>query len=138
MENDKEVYLVPKEQPLANKLYIVVRQDLRRAYQIPQSIHAKDEFTHKYPLLEKKWHEESNTLAVLGVDDTSKLLQLVDELQAAGLKHALFYEPDVEQYTSVAIEPGLVAAELLRELKPAGYNHKKKNKRRRRRYRPEP
>lgn len=129
MKTEKEN--VQTEKPM-DKMYIIVRQDLSRAYQIPQSIHAKDEFTHKYPEIEKKWHEESNTLAVLGVANENELFQLVGNIHAAGLKFALFFEPDIDEHTAVAVEPGPVSAELFVELKPAGYNHKKRRKRRRR------
>jgi len=122
-----------EERKSISRMYIIVRQDLRRAYQIPQSVHAKDEFTHKYPKIEKKWYNESKTLACLGVENEESLLQLVDKVQAATLKHALFFEPDISQYTAVAVEPGSSAAELLANLKPAGYNYKKKRKKRRRR-----
>lgn len=128
MENEEE-----RREPV-EKMYVIVRQDLRSAYQIPQSIHAKDEFTHKYPEIEKKWHESSNTLAVLGVEDEDELLKLVGQVQRAGLKFALFFEPDIQKYTAVAVEPGVASSELLRDLKPAGYRKKKKKNRRRRRY----
>lgn len=132
MKNEEESLLVP-ERP--DKMYVIVRQDLSRAYQIPQSIHAKDEFTHKYPKIEKKWHEESNTLAVLGVEDKEELLELVGKIHVAKLKFALFFEPDIDEHTAVAVEPGPRASELLAHLKPAGYNRKKRRRRRRRKRR---
>jgi len=45
------------------------------------------------------------------------------------LRVALFYEPDVDAYTALAIEPGEASAELLRGLRPAGVSRKKRRRR---------
>lgn len=117
--------------PYISKMYIVVRQDLNAGYQLPQAIHAKDEFTHDWPETEKKWYKESNTLVVLGVADEDELLQLDVAVRAQGLKAALFYEPDVDAYTALAVEPSEKSAKLLRDLRPAGTGSGRKCRRRR-------
>jgi len=118
------------EQPIG-KMYIIVRQDISPGYQLPQAIHAKDEFTHIYPETEGKWYRDSNTLVVLGVADEDELRHLDDAARSLDLRVALFYEPDVDAYTALAIEPGEASAELLRDLRPAGTSSKKRRRRRR-------
>lgn len=107
------------------KLYVIVRQDLSPGYQIPQAIHAKDEFTHKYPEVEQEWFTSSNTIVVLGVADEDELFQVVGRVQREKLKFALFFEPDIQEYTSVAVEPGQKTSEILQNLKPAGKGMKR-------------
>jgi peptidyl-tRNA hydrolase len=102
-----------------SRMYVLVRQDIDPGYQIPQSIHAKDAFTHDYPEIENRWYKESNTLVVLGVKDEEELLFWTSRAKQENLKTSLFYEPDVDQYTALAIEPGNRTTELLKTLKPA-------------------
>ena len=116
-----------------SKMYIVVRQDLNAGYQLPQAIHAKDEFTHNFPEIEGKWYKESNTMVVLGVANEDELLRLDDAARELELRAAIFYEPDIETYTALAIEPGEKSAKLLCGLRPAGIGSGKSHKRRRRR-----
>jgi len=107
-----------------SKMYVVVRQDITPGYQLPQSIHAKDKFTHEFPEIEKAWYQSSNTLAVLGVDNEDELLKLVGLVQKEKLKFSLFFEPDINEYTAVAIEPGQKTSDLLKNLIPAGRKYK--------------
>lgn len=112
------------EKPIM-KMYVLVRQDITPGYQIAQSIHAKDKFTHDYPKAEEKWYISSNTIVVLGVADEDEL-KLFDFLaQHQGLKRSMFYEPDIDQYTALAIEPGEETAKLVARLHTAGKGYKK-------------
>lgn len=42
---------------------------------------------------------------LLAVKDEKELLSITNKLWRAGVKFSQFYEPDVEEYTSIATEP---------------------------------
>lgn len=106
------------EQPIM-KMYILVRQDISPGYQIAQSVHAKDQFTHEFPKEENKWYQESNTIVVLGVPNEDALKAYAYLADSQGLKHSMFYEPDIDEHTALAIEPGEAAAKLCANLRIA-------------------
>ena len=101
-------------------MYILVRQDISPGYQLAQSIHAKDQFTHEYPDRENEWYTNSNTIVVLGVKNEAALKAFAYLAESHNLKCSLFYEPDVDEFTALAIEPGEASARLVSRLKPAG------------------
>jgi len=107
------------------KMYVLVRQDISPGYQIAQSIHAKDQFTHDFPEEERKWYTNSNTIVVLGVKNEAALKAFVCLTESQGLRHSLFYEPDINQYTALTIEPSEATAKLCANLKVAGRGYKK-------------
>ena len=72
-------------------------------------------------------------MVVLGVANEDELLRLDDAARELELRAAIFYEPDIETYTALAIEPGEKSAKLLCDLRPAGTGSGKSRKRRRRR-----
>jgi peptidyl-tRNA hydrolase len=108
-----------------SKMYVVVRQDIDPGYQIPQSIHAKDKFTHEYPECENRWYNDSNTIVVLGIENEDELLKLAGLCKKVKLRYSIFFEPDINEYTAIAIEPGQATAEMLRSLIPAGRQYRK-------------
>lgn len=108
-----------------SKMYILVRQDLSSGYQLPQSIHAKDQFTHEYPDIENRWYTKSNTIVVLGVKNEHALKAFAYLADSQGLKHSMFYEPDIDEYTALAIEPSEQTSKLVSNLKPAGRDYQK-------------
>jgi peptidyl-tRNA hydrolase len=112
-----------EEQPVS-KMYVLVRQDITPGYQIAQSIHAKDQFTHEHPETENKWYKESNTIVVLGVANQEVLYMFANLAQDVGLRHSLFYEPDIDEHTALAIEPGSASAELVSTLRSAGKGYR--------------
>lgn len=112
------------EKPIS-RMYVLVRQDITPGYQIAQSIHAKDQFTHEYPEVENKWYNESNTIVVLGVSDEHALKAFAFLAESQGLKHSMFYEPDIDEYTALAIEPGEATANLCSRLKTASKGYQK-------------
>lgn len=115
--------MFPENPPF--KLYVLVRQDLNPGYQIAQSIHAKDQFTHIFPSIERKWYFESNTIVVLGVRNEQELNAFSFLAKENGLAYSLFFEPDINENTALAIEPGEITTEIVQNLRPAirGYKH---------------
>ena len=110
---------------LVSKMYVVVRQDIDLGYQIPQSIHAKDKFTHDFPECEHRWYNDSNTIVVLGIENEDELLKLAGLSRLEGLRFSIFFEPDINEYTAIAIEPGAATANMLKTLIPAGRQYRK-------------
>jgi len=114
-------------------MYIVVREDISPGYQLAQSIHAKDQFTHEHKNIEQDWYVRSNTIAVLAVENEEYLLQIAEMAKDQKLAFSLFFEPDIQAYTAIAIEPCDKTTEMLKELKTAGKRSKKHHKRRNKR-----
>ena len=107
----------PSIPPQLPRLYVLVRGDLPPGYQIAQAIHAKDEFTHTYRDREKEWRETSNTIVVLNVPCKHSLLEYVEKASAAGVKNAVFREPDLDgEATAAAFEPSPQTSELFKGL----------------------
>lgn len=103
-----------------NKLYVVVREDLSSGYQIAQAIHAKDLFTHEHSAIETEWYKNSNTIVVLNVKHEKELFFLVDKLKEKSIKYSLFWEPDINEHTALAIQPGEETSLLLKDFRSAG------------------
>ena len=97
-----------KELPVINnhKLITVTRRDLTPGYQSVQSSHAIVNFAIHHPDLFKQWHEQSNYLAQLSVENLSQLSLLCSKLDDKGILYVPFYEPDLDnQLTAICIEP---------------------------------
>lgn len=110
--------LNPSKAPVTadKRLYVVVRNDLLPGLQISQSIHAKDDFTHEYPVEEKRWRDTSNTIIVLsGTSD--QLYSVISKALTHDVKYSRFKEPDLNnQVTAVALEPGEKTVEIVKGL----------------------
>ena len=101
----------------AEKLYVVVREDLPPGSQAVQSIHAFRQFVKEFPDLEGTWFDMSNHLALLSVQDEDGLFRLISKALSKGLRYAGFHEPDLgNSLTAVAFEPGGRSKRLLRKL----------------------
>lgn len=74
-------------------------------YQTVQSAHVVAEFADIYPDLFRAWKHGTNSLICLAVKDQNELEQLCKTLTNKQVKYVKFFEPDVEQYTAIAIEP---------------------------------
>lgn len=105
---------------MAEKLYVVVREDLPPGPQAVQAMHAFRQFAKEFPGLEREWFDSSNHLALLSVRDEDALRGLVAEASVHRIRHAGFCEPDLgDALTAVAFEPGRVSRRLLRNLELA-------------------
>lgn len=103
---------------MAEKLYVVVREDLAPGPQAVQAMHAFRQFQELHGDLERSWFRRSNHIAFLSVRDEAALRGLVDKALTDGFRHAGFNEPDLGgALTAVAFEPG--AKRILRRLPPA-------------------
>lgn len=90
-------------------------------YQAAQSLHAMTEFFLEHPDVTKDWHDNSNYIAVLAVDNEEKLIKLYQKAKARGVKCSCFYEPDMDdQLTAIVLEPGLDSKRLSGHIKLMG------------------
>ena len=100
---------------MAEKIYVVTRQDLSPGQQAVQAAHALTEFLVEHPEVASQWHTTSNTLALLAVQNEEILRRLKSKARQRKLKHSAFFEPDQDNaMTAVAFEP--CAKALVREL----------------------
>jgi len=84
---------------------MVTRRDLHPGVQASQLVHANSEFAVEYPVQFLNWHDTSNYVALLSVEDEQSLINLANKLRSRGLSVSLFQEPDLNnQYTSLAVE----------------------------------
>lgn len=68
--------------------------------------HALQEFNVLYPEEAGAWHDASNTIAFLGVDNETQLKVLVGKAKQSGVSVATFHEPDRDnELTAIAIAP---------------------------------
>jgi peptidyl-tRNA hydrolase len=99
---------------------VVTRADLNHGYQIVQSAHSVADFAVQHPEIFKDWHEQSNSLICLAVPDLNELHKFIDKCKEKDIKYTEFYEPDVNQITSVCLEPSDKARKITSSLKLAG------------------
>ena len=105
---------------MAEKLYVVVREDLPPGPQAIQAMHAARQFLEKFPRLEQEWFDTSNHLALLSVRDEGALRGLASRASIHRIRHTGFHEPDLgDTLTAVAFEPGRASRRLLRDLELA-------------------
>ena len=83
------------------KAYVIVRSDLTRGYQIVQSCHAVAEHELLFPE-----SMSGRTMVVLGVPNGLLLTLLYNHItKVVGMQATLFFEPDIEEWTAMAVSP---------------------------------
>ena len=86
-----------------DRLYVIVDENLHLGLKCAQSCHALRQFVAEHPEIDQQWHEESNNLVVLQVENLSELADLLDE---EGYAISRFHEPDLgNALTAIAVEP---------------------------------
>lgn len=115
-----------------SRLITVTREDLTAGYQTAQTGHSIAKFAYDYPEIFKEWYEKSSYLICLAVKNEEELIKLRNSLKNKEIKYSKFYEPDVDEITSIAIEPSEIADKLTSNLPTANKNSgkikKKQNK----------
>lgn len=84
------------------KLIVITRSDISPGYQAVQSTHSIADFAFKYPEEFKKWKSESNSIICLSVKNELELKKLYEKYNQE-TPSVIFFEPDVDQYTSVCL-----------------------------------
>ena len=85
------------------KLITIVRSDLHTdGYLIPQTAHALADFAYEFPHEFREWKATSNSLVCLSCKNQEELIKLYKKfsLLTPTIK---FYEPDVDEWTSLCL-----------------------------------
>lgn len=102
------------------KLYVVVRGDLKPGLMLAQSCHAAVGFRHEHEDVAKQWIEESNYIVVLSVKNEDELYSLICKAKTLNIKVSIFREPDINnEITAIALAPGEKTKEICSKLKLA-------------------
>lgn len=88
------------ETETVEKCYVVVRSDISHGYQIVQSCHAVAEHEKQFP-----GSMSGRTMIVLSVPNETILILIGKHLMKYGTDVTTFWEPDVSEYTAMAISP---------------------------------
>jgi len=74
-------------------------------YQVCQTAHAVAQFAHDHPKTFKFWYEDNQSLVSLGIKNEDKLSALYEKIKEQFPDTIIqkFYEPDVEEYTSICL-----------------------------------
>ena len=101
-------------------MYVVVRADICGGYQVAQSCHAAIQYVMDHPEQSRIWHETSDYIVVLNIENEEKLKELMQKAIEKKINFSSYKEPDLEnQYTAVAFEPSKKSKSLCRGLKLA-------------------
>lgn len=81
-------------------IYLFIRNDLTHPQQIIQSAHATE-------MVAKHLTPDSDVchMVLVGCTDVLELESIAADLDFDGIKHKMFYEPDIGQYTAIATFP---------------------------------
>lgn len=101
-----------------DKLVVVTRRDLSVGQQAVQSAHALIDFTFEHPDRAGPWHNNSNYLVLVTVENEQELTDVIEKCQEKFLDYTVFREPDIGNLiTAVAIEPSPVTQKLISKFK---------------------
>lgn len=85
------------------KLIVITRRDLIPAAQSVQSSHAAIKYTFEFPNHAKTWHDESQYLINLSVENEKSLQDVIDKLYQDNISFSEFREPDMDhELTAIA------------------------------------
>ena len=84
------------------KLVVITRSDISEGYQVVQSTHSVADFASEYPETFSKWKEGSNSIICLSVKDEFQLQKLYHKYRDL-TDTVIFFEPDVDEFTSVCL-----------------------------------
>lgn len=87
---------------IESKLIVITREDITPGYQCVQSGHAIADFSYQHPEIFKKWKLESNSIICLSAKSEQHLLQLFHKYSEI-TPTTKFYEPDIDQWTSLCL-----------------------------------
>ena len=111
---------------IQDKLYIITRNDISPGYQAAQAIHGAIEFVLTYPELTKNWHDISNYIVVLGLNNKYELFNLYNKAINKDIKCVKFIEPDLnDEITSIVLEPGINSKRLCSNIKLLGKQYQR-------------
>ena len=83
------------------KLVVITRADISAGYQVVQSNHAVADFAHEHPETFASWKGDSNSIC-LSATSEEHLLRLYEKYKRI-TPATIFFEPDVNAYTSLCL-----------------------------------
>jgi peptidyl-tRNA hydrolase len=103
-----------------DKLYIIVRNDLRPGQQMAQSLHAAFHFYHDHSQIAKNWIEASDFICSLQVPNEDELYYLIRRAELDEIPITIYRESDLDDtITAIALAPGERTRRLCMGLKLA-------------------
>ena len=81
---------------------VITRSDLSQGYQCVQSVHSLADFAHQHPYHFDKWKNDSNSIICLSVKSEKELHKFYYKF-AHLTPTVKFFEPDVNEYTSLCL-----------------------------------
>ena len=84
------------------KLIIITRSDISNGYQVVQSTHSIADFAFEFSKTFSKWKLESNSIICLSVKNEFELQKLYHKYKEL-TDAVIFFEPDVDEFTSVCL-----------------------------------
>jgi hypothetical protein len=81
---------------------VITRSDITPGYQVVQSTHSIADFAHEHPETFASWKGDSNSIICLSATSEEHLLKLYEKYKRI-TPVTLFYEPDVNAYTSLCL-----------------------------------
>lgn len=84
------------------KLVVITRGDITPGYQAVQSCHSIADFAFEYPKKFKDWKNDSNSIICLSVKNEFELNKLYEKYKES-TPSVIFYEPDVDEMTSICL-----------------------------------
>ena len=84
------------------KLIVITRGDIPDGYQVVQSTHSIADFAFEFPETFRKWKDESNSIICLSVKNEFELQKLYHKYKEL-TDTVIFFEPDVDEFTSVCL-----------------------------------
>ena len=81
------------------KLTIITREDISDGYKVAQTSHAVADFAYDNYESFIEWKEDSNYIICLSAKNEFELLKL-NSIVSEITKTSLFFEPDINEYTS--------------------------------------
>lgn len=85
-----------------SKLVVITRQDINSGYQCVQSTHSIADFAFEHSETFKKWKLESNSIICLSAKSEQHLLKLYEKYSQI-TPTVKFFEPDVNEFTSICL-----------------------------------
>lgn len=82
-------------------IYLFTREDMSKPQQIVQTAHAVHELNATYESGRKHTHH----MVLFGATGERELLEIAKYLEEAGIHFHMFWEPDMNSYTSIATVP---------------------------------
>ena len=84
------------------KLIVITNKELEPGYQLVQSTHSIADFAHTFNNDFNNWKTESNSIICLSARNQEHLLKIYEKFKEL-TSAVIFFEPDINDYTSICL-----------------------------------